>query len=273
MTINPTSCRICDRSMSYVFSKTILNKYSISYYHCEICNFIQTEEPYWLSESYSEAISSTDIGLLNRNLRLNTQLKDIIHKNFEYDKTAFLDWGGGYGVLVRIMRDSGFDFYRHDTYCENIFAKHFDLADITDKIRRFEAITAFEVIEHLGHNLMSELTKIFEMSSNLIFSTEIMPENIKDVENWWYLGLDTGQHISFFSHKSLNALALKFNKYYYTDGRSLHIFTSKQLFNPFNVSTSKKLIKFLTKKITPDIVIKDGLQIDYKFIIEKIYNS
>ena len=26
-------------------------------------------------------------------------------------------------MLVRMMRDNGFNFYRQDTYCENLFAK------------------------------------------------------------------------------------------------------------------------------------------------------
>jgi hypothetical protein len=36
---------------------------------------------------------------------------------------TFVDIGGGYGLLTRLMRDRGFDFYWKDPHCENIFAK------------------------------------------------------------------------------------------------------------------------------------------------------
>ena len=40
---------------------------------------------------------------------------------------SIVDYGGGYGLLVRLMRNSGFDFYRYDPYCANFFAKGFEV--------------------------------------------------------------------------------------------------------------------------------------------------
>ena len=51
-------------------------------------------------------------------------------------------------MFVRIMRDKGFNFYRQDIHCQNLFAKHFDISNI--KItEKFDLLTAIEVFEHL----------------------------------------------------------------------------------------------------------------------------
>ena len=63
-------------------------------------------------------------------------------------KAKFLDYGGGYGMLVRLMRNYGFDFYYFDKYCQNLFANGFDLKD--SACSRFELLTAFELFEHFS---------------------------------------------------------------------------------------------------------------------------
>ncbi len=46
-----------------LFTAKVLGKYDVQYYQCVITGFIQTEEPYWLEEAYSSAITKLDIGL------------------------------------------------------------------------------------------------------------------------------------------------------------------------------------------------------------------
>jgi len=114
-------CKICS-SNSELFSRAeILYKYSIQYFKCPDCGFIQTEESYWLEEAYSEVINRSDIGLLARNLDLSKTTKAILLFLFD-KKKLFLDYGAGYGVFVRLMRDFGFDFYWMDKYSDNLFA-------------------------------------------------------------------------------------------------------------------------------------------------------
>ncbi len=50
-------------------------------------------------------------------------------------------------MFVRLMRDNGFDFYRSDRQCENLFAKGFEAS--LDVSPSYELLTAFEVFEHL----------------------------------------------------------------------------------------------------------------------------
>jgi hypothetical protein len=54
-----------------------------------------------------------------------------------------------------MMRDKGFNFYLHDTFCNNLFAKHFDISDLPN-YNSFDLLTAFEVFEYL-ENPIDEL--------------------------------------------------------------------------------------------------------------------
>ena len=51
-------CKICDSNSHYFATAKVLQKYNVDYFQCSNCGFVQTEEPYWLDEAYSEAIRS-----------------------------------------------------------------------------------------------------------------------------------------------------------------------------------------------------------------------
>ena len=217
-------CKICSQSTYKIFEKIILCKYQVGYHRCSNCGFVQTDEPVWLKEAYNNAITSLDIGMLIRNSFLLKNVPKIIDSCFSEAK-IFLDYAGGYGLFVRSMRDLGYDFYRQDVYCANIFANYFDIDD--SKVDRFDVVTAFEVFEHLSAPL-DEINTIMKYSDHLIFSTELVPENDDDTEMWVYVSQETGQHIAFYSEKSLRIIAQYLNKNYYRKG-NLHIYTSKNL--------------------------------------------
>lgn len=277
------NCKICGSNSTKIFSGEVLNIYIIDYFQCDDCHFIQTEQPYWLNESYSSAIASTDIGLVSRNINFQNSTAWIIKNYFDY-KAKFLDYAGGYGLFVRLMRDNGFDFYRQDIYCENHFAKYFDISE-NDNIVNFELVTAFEIFEHLV-NPIEEISTIFEFSDSIIFSTELQPQiKMHSTDDWWYFAKETGQHVSFYTTKSLEVIAKKMNCYFYSNDRNLHILTKKELFsNPFeeweNRNKKSLLFRFLYKIIKylenafgekpSDIPLKSLLEKDYKLVIHKI---
>ena len=86
-------CKICKSESKFVFEAKVLRKYNVKYYHCPSCGFLQTEEPYWLSEAYSEAISSLDTGIMQRNLYLSKITAFILLLFFDCRK-KFLDYAG-----------------------------------------------------------------------------------------------------------------------------------------------------------------------------------
>ena len=116
-------CKICEQETERIFKLKVLNKYDVAYFQCKNCGFIQTERPFWLKEAYSEAVSALDTGVISRNLALVDLTTKIIYKSYDFSE-KFLDYGGGYGIFVRLMRDRGFDFYRYDKHCSNLFAKY-----------------------------------------------------------------------------------------------------------------------------------------------------
>lgn len=253
-------CKICKSDTDLHFSKLVLGKYDVSYYKCPNCYFIQTEDPYWLDEAYnSGAISALDTGIIARNLNLSQQTKQIILDNFvDFSNFKGLDYGGGEGITTRIFRDMGFNFYRYDLYAENLYARFFDIKDLPLGTR-FNVLTAFEVFEHLI-DPMKEIEKMLEYSDLLLFSTELQPsDSTVNLFNWWYIVPEGGQHISFYSNKTLQFIALKFNLNFYTNGYNLHILSKKVILkNPLVVPIKKKnipmaLFEKILKKVNKKI--------------------
>jgi len=77
-------CKVCNLLSNYIFSAKILKKYNVQYYYCDNCGFMQTEEPYWLDEAYTEPINITDTGYIQRNIQLSQKLTLILKKVLEY---------------------------------------------------------------------------------------------------------------------------------------------------------------------------------------------
>lgn len=253
-------CKICGSKSNELFSALILNKYEIKYFQCEKCRFIQTEEVYWLKEAYNEAIGQLDVGLVTRNQQLSDATAKIISKNFD-PKGKFLDYGGGYGLFVRLMRDKGFDFYRQDSFCENIFAKYFDIDDLDEK-GNFELLTAFEVFEHLN-NPIEEITTMFKYAPSILFSTELQSGTpFKSVDDWWYFSPEAGQHIGLYTYESLQQIAKRFNKNLYSNQVNLHLLTDKKL----PQHTLKRSIADKVMGKISDVRSKSLLQKDYEKI-------
>jgi hypothetical protein len=210
----------------YIFKHQVLNRYLVRYFRCLQTGFIQTEEPFWLDEAYSSPIANIDLGYVNRNIessRLVTDLIDRCLPNF----SSGLDYGGGYGIFVRRMRDLGFQFFHQDPHCPNLFAMHFDRVDSPKQ--RFDVATAFEVFEHVP-NPREVVQELLELAPTIVFSTELQPNTtIRSVNDWWYFIPETGQHISFYTRESLEFLAKQFGAKYYTDGVSLHVISREIL--------------------------------------------
>jgi len=221
-------CKICNSESDLIFNKTVLGKYPVDYYYCKNCGFLQTERPYWLEEAYHSAINDFDTGLLQRNLYYSKITSMILVRYFNVN-AQFLDYGGGYGIFTRLMRDIGFKFFTYDPNCPNLFAKEFQFNPEKNHI---SLITSWECFEHFEKPLM-ELEKMLKISRNLIFSTRLLPDYIPNPDGWGYYGFLHGQHISFYSRKTFAFISKKFNLNYYSAG-NLHILTEKRM-HPFSL--------------------------------------
>ncbi len=248
--MNLNRCSICDATMSPLFTLQILGKYDVAYFYCRDCGFTRTEEPYWLEEAYSDAISVTDTGILKRNWALSAKLACILFFCMRSNGT-YVDVAGGYGILTRLMRDYGFNYYWEDKYCQNLLAKCFESPEGQPNIT---ALSGFEVLEHTINpvEFVSGIM-IKHQCRTFVFSTEIYASDAPPRPDWWYLSTASGQHISFFQLRTLKRIADRLKlRFYSTSG--LHIFTDHKLRSSWLLpllrnSTSSLLARLVSSRL------------------------
>ncbi len=219
------TCKVCHSPARYFSRATLLEKYEVDYFQCSHCGFVQTEHPYWLDEAYSQAIAPSDVGLVTRNLMFSKISGNLLMTFFNND-AKFLDYGGGYGLFVRLMRDLGFNFHWYDKFAENIFARGLEAENSNQTA--YELVTAFELFEHFI-NPIDEIQEILKFSKNILFSTELLPANSPKPDEWWYYATHEGQHISLYTPQALAIIAQKLNLNLYSNGSSLHLLTEKTI--------------------------------------------
>ncbi|MCC5641229.1 class I SAM-dependent methyltransferase, partial [Nostoc sp. CHAB 5844] len=169
--------------------------------------------------------------------------------------TRVVDCAGGYGILVRLLRDFGIDALWSDPYCKNLVAVGFEHNGEAASL-----VTAFEVLEHFV-SPSAEIARLFEIAPNILFSTELIADPAPKVTDWWYYGANHGQHIGFFRERTLVYLARKFNKHLCTDSHGRHLFSEK----PVSKFVWKK--NFMIERIFPGFFsrkLKSRIWSDYQ---------
>ena len=218
----PKKCPITGKEMRPIFSRRIMDKYDVSYFYCDESGVIQTEEPYWLPEAYRSVIFPLDTSVASRNYGNARRLEPILSLLFP-EGSVFVDTAAGYGLLTRLMRDLGFDFYAHDEFSENLFSKPFEAQPgITAA-----ALSAFEVLEHLSDpvGFLSAEMKRFG-SDTVIASTTIFQGPIPAFD-WAYYSFESGQHVTFYQPRSLDLIARALGGRYFRLGPDLHLLTRR----------------------------------------------
>ncbi len=215
-------CRCCSEILTReLFSAKLLKK-NVKYFSCSNCGYVQTEEPSWLEEAYASTINKSDTGIMSRNLTNITLVLAtlILTKN---RNSLVVDYAGGHGFLVRLLRDIGVNALWSDPYCENLVAKGFEYINT----REVNLITAFESFEHFVRPY-DEMVKLLDIAPNILLTTNIIPNPAPQPSNWWYYGLEHGQHIGFYRLQTLQYLADKFGLYLISDGVSRHFFSKQK---------------------------------------------
>lgn len=222
------NCHLCNAATKTLFTATILNKYEAPYHYCAACDHLFVSQPTWLEEAYSDALVSEDTDVATRNILTALRVAAINYLVLgDRGKGKYVDVAGGYGLLTRLMRDLGFDYFWSDRYAKNLFARGFEY-DATQGACL--AVSAIEVLEHTNNPLeFIQKTLADHQSDTLIFTTEVFPDDRPPLaEQWGYYAFDTGQHIAFFSRQGLARLAKRLDMAYYPLGR-LHMFSRRSL--------------------------------------------
>ena len=221
-----TVCPLCGGETSELFVGKVLRKYAAEYRYCQSCDYVFVREPHWLDEAYSDAIVEADTDVATRNMLLALKLSAFLYfAGGERGAGRYVDVAGGYGLLTRLMRDLGFDFYWSDLYAKNLFARGFEYDSSSG---RCQMITAIEVIEHTVNPLsfLAEQMALHQCDS-VMFTTEVFADGAPPAPGAWsYYSFDTGQHISFFSERGLRLLAQRLGLCYCRYGR-VHLFSRR----------------------------------------------
>jgi hypothetical protein len=190
-------CRLCGGGLQREFSLRVLEKYDVDYLKCTKCDSLQTELPYWTQEAYTSNLSLLDTGAGQRNLTnlaATYSLSRLLHLN------DVMDFGGGDGLLCRLLRDYGINCFVDDKYAAATYARAFT----TPNFSRPGILLAFEVLEHFEHP-QRDLKALFQSNPHAVLaSTEIYTGQGSD---WWYFAPQTGQHVFFYSRKALHLIA------------------------------------------------------------------
>jgi hypothetical protein len=193
----PARCRLCNGELRSRFSIQVLTRHTVEYFSCLTCGSLQTEPPYWLEEAYEHNLALLDAGAAQRNLtnlsasyaiaRL-LNLKDVI------------DFGGGDGLLCRLLRDHGLNCFVEDKFAKASYSRAFTRPNFDNP----ELLLAFEVLEHFD-NPQNDLPALFQHNPKALLVSTV-PYDMQDA-GWWYLAPETGQHVFFYSRAAMRLIA------------------------------------------------------------------
>ncbi len=186
-----------------------LSEIPIYYFFCSDCQFCFAPEfSKWKPKEFEERIYNEDYVLVDPDYvgvrpRSNAQSLISVFGTFAAE-LRHLDFGGGNGLLSRILRESNWQSSSYDPFVDK---------EVTlSSLGRFDLITAFEVFEHTPDpcGLISNLSSLLESDGIVIFTTATSDGHIAPHHriNWWYASPRNG-HISLFSKKSLALLGAR----------------------------------------------------------------
>lgn len=181
----------------------------VLYFKCESCGFVFTQffddftEEQWRRFVYNEEYAEVDPGFFGPRPAMNARLIEAYLFGRNRARVVGLDFGGGNGKTVSLLRNKGWTYDAFDP---------FGLNDVkAELIGKYNLCSAFEVFEHLP-DPVSSLKSLVGMATldrlAIIITTLVHDGLITDnnLQSWWYAAPRNG-HISLFSRAALRALA------------------------------------------------------------------
>lgn len=192
----------------------------VYYYACRACQYCCA--PWiaaWTPQEFEERIYNDDYIVVDPDYldaRPRGNAQNLIAAFGEKGRSLrHLDYGGGAGLLSRLLNENGWKSSSYDPFAN----RDVDAAGLG----QFDLITAYEVFEHIPDvdGLMHTLSSLLAPGGIVLFSTMVSDGRIVSGQRltWWYAAPRNG-HISLHSKKSLALLGTKqnFNLESFSDG-------------------------------------------------------
>ena len=199
------NCRLCGTESNYIKS----DKLKEDYYHCPECDLIFMAKKDLVSPAKEkERYEGHDNNHENEGYvkMFEDFIERAINPYFDFSKEAkVLEFGCGPGpVLADLLEEKGLNVDLYDPY-------FYPIKDYKNK--EYDLITSTEVFEHLlnPYKEIKDLLSVLKDGGILSLMTHFHnqeKENFK-FEDWWYKWDET--HITFYSHKTMEWIAKKFN--------------------------------------------------------------
>ncbi len=170
----------------------------VPYFRCQKCGFLFTDHcDDWSTEDFRRWIYNADYHKADpgwvdgMRAELSAELtRDVM---VQLGATSTLDYGCHEGVLTRALRAKGWDADGYEPLgCKPL------------PCRRFDLVTAFEVIEHTPdpRKTMGEMISVTRPGGHVLLTTCTIDDLKPQETDFWYIAPRNG-HISIFTSTSL----------------------------------------------------------------------
>lgn len=203
-----TACVACGASgLEKAFSATVLGAHEADYLRCPRCGSLQIGRVWWLSAAYERGDRDLDTGLAQRGLMCSLFVRAMRQCRLLRRGARILDFGAGSGLLVRLLRDQGFDAEGYDLYADMQLARDYRVSEL-DCGPPADLIVATEILEHLtvpGDTSRELAAALAE--GGIILITTVLHDPRASRPDRRCLDVEHGQHINFFTRQGLRAMA------------------------------------------------------------------
>jgi len=195
-----TNCSICNGATT----KLKDNQLKVDYLVCQNCGFIYKDKKFRIDVEEE----AKNYSLHNNSFECEGYVKIFIDLIKEYItplkiKGNILEFGSGPGpVLKELLQRDYNSVYDYDPFFNN---------DKSYLKRKYELITSTEVVEHFFNPLkeFEHLSNLLLQGGYLLITTRLRTMDLDNFLDWWYRRDIT--HVSFYTIKSLEIIAAKFN--------------------------------------------------------------
>ena len=209
--------------------------------------------PTWIEWSHTKAISNLDTGLVSRCISASRLTATLLFLEGKKGSIG-LDWGGGTGLLTRLLRDQGFQIHSYDKYAKADHAEGFEASRIQSE-EPATFMTSIECFEHLVSPI-DAFKIVSQKKEYFIFTTEVIntppPDPAKG--SWWYFLPESGQHITFISQKGLEEFRKILGFDHYIAFGSLHVMSRSRLRVATRLCLGLRMIRRVAILIIPEIL-------------------